>query len=169
MRAALSAPYADVRAEDLVLELDAPDAPALETLLLALGDAQLELRLLGHSHQAIVTAPGFQLSETVSCRPGAGEEQRLPAARAVRRDGRAYAFTAELLALEDFADGALVAAVAEDPRGLVAEFAGRPGAFTALRAAEVDEPGVTGVRWETWHAYPQTGELVRTTGEVLAG
>lgn len=167
MRTALTAPYADVRSEDLVLELDAPAAPALETLLLALGDVQLELRLLGHSHQALVTAPGFALSETVSCRPEAGEEQRLPAARAVRRDGRAYAFTAEVLPLDAFEDGALLAAVAADERGLVGDFAGQPGAFTALRAVEVDEPGVTGVRWETWHAYPQTRELVRTTGEVL--
>lgn len=168
MRAALTAPYADVRAADLVLELDAPEAPALEILELALGGFQLELRLLGHSHQVVVSAPGFELSETVSCRPEAGEEGRLPAARAVRRDGRAYAFAAELLPLGEFADGALVAAVAEDPRGLVGSFAGQAGAFTALRAAEVDEPGASGVRWETWHAYPQTGELVRTTGEVLA-
>ena len=166
MRAALAAPYADVRAADLVLELDAPDAPALGSLDLALGDVQLELRLLGHSHQAVVTAPGFALSETVSCRPDAGPEGHLPAARAVRRDGRAYAFTAEVLPLSEFDDGALVAAVAEDPRGLVGDFAGEQGAFTALRAAEVDEPGVTGVRWETWHAYPQTGELVHTRGEV---
>lgn len=168
MRTALTAPYADVRAADLVLELDAPEAPALEVLELALGGFQLELRLLGHSHQVVVSAPGFELSETVSCRPEAADEGRLPGARAVRRDGRAYAFSAALLPLEEFADGALAAAVAADPQGLVADFAGRPGAFTALRAAAVDEPGVTGVRWETWHAYPQTGELVRTTGEVLA-
>lgn len=169
MRATLTAPYADVRAEDLVLELDAAEAPALQTLELALGGAQVELRLLGHSHQVVVTAPGFALSETVRCAPEAGgEERRLPAARAVRRDERAYAFAAALLPLAEFADGALVAAVAADPQGLVGEFPGRPGAFTALRAAAVDEPGVTGVRWETWHAYPQTGELVRTTGEVLA-
>jgi hypothetical protein len=167
VRAALIAPYADVRAEDLVLVLDAPEEPALETLELALGDAQVVLRLLGHSHQVVVSAPGFALSETVSCRPDAGEEQRLPAARAVRRDDRAYAFTAEVLPLEEFSDGALTAAVAEDPRGLVGDFAGEPGAFTALRAVEVDDPGVRGVRWETWHAYPQSGELVRTTGEVL--
>lgn len=167
MQATLTAPYADVRAADLVLELDAPDAPALQTLELDLGRFGLKLRLLGHSHQAVVTAPGFALSETVSCRPGGGEDPRLPGARAVRRDGRAYAFSADILGLEGFDAAALVAAVAADPRGLVGVFGGQAGAFTALRATAVEEPGKSGVRWETWHAYPQTGELVRTTGEVL--
>jgi len=167
VRAALTAPYADVRAADLVLALDGPPAPALDTLGLVLGELRLELRLLGHSHQAIVTAPGFELSETVSCRPGAGDDGRLPDAWAVRRDGRAYAFSAEVLSLDELDDGAITAAVAEDPQGLIGVFAGRAGAFTALRGAAVREPRGSGVRWETWHAYPQTGELVHTTGEVL--
>jgi len=167
VRAALTAPYADVRAADLVLELDAPEAPALQTLVLALEGFELELRLLGHSHQAIVTAPGFRLAEMVSCRGNAGDVGHLPAVRAVRRDGCAYAFSAEVLSLEHLDAGALIAAVAEDPRGLVGVFAGQAGAFTALRGASVEEPGASGVRWETWHAYPQTDELVRTTGEVL--
>lgn len=167
MQATLAAPYADVRAADLALELDAPDAPALETLKLVLGVFRLELRLLGHSHQAVVTAPGFALSETVSCRPAGGDVARLPGARAVRRDGRAYAFSADVLELAGFDGEALVAAVAADPRGLVGVFGGQAGAFTALRGAAVEGPGASGVRWETWHAYPQTGELVRTTGEVL--
>ncbi len=169
MQATLTAPYADVRAADLVLELDAAQAPALETLELVLGRFRLELRLLGHSHQAVVIAPGFALSETVSCRPGGADVARLPGARAVRRDGRAYAFSAELLELEAFDGDALVAAVGADPRGLVGLFRGRDTAFTALRGAAVEGPGASGVRWETWHAYPQTGELVRTTGEVLDG
>ncbi len=166
MQATLTAPYADVRAADLVLQLDAPGTPALGKLDLALGDFRLELRLLGHSHQAVVTATGFALSETVSCRPGAVDGACLPAARAVRRDGRAYAFSADVLELEGFDGAALVAAVAADPRGLVGVFRGRDSAFTALRGAAVEGPGASGVRWETWHAYPQTGELVRTTGEV---
>jgi hypothetical protein len=167
VQATLTAPYADVRAADLVLELDAPEAPALETLKLALGAYRLELRLLGHSHQAVVSAPGFALSETVSCRPGGADVARLPGARAVRRDGRAYAFSADLLALAAFDGEALAAAVAADPQGLIGVFGGQAGAFTALRGAAVAGPGASGVRWETWHAYPQTGELVRTTGAVL--
>jgi hypothetical protein len=168
VRTALATPYADVRAEDLVLELDAPDVPALERLVLDLGAFQVELRLLGHSHQAIVTRAGFALSETVSCRPEqVADGGHLPAARALRRDGCAYAFSADVLPLADFDGPALVGAVEADPHGIVGDFPGTPGAFTALRAAPVQTPGATGVRWETWHAYPQTGELVRTTGEVL--
>ncbi len=167
MRAALTAPYADVRAADLVLELDGPEAPALQTLRLDLEGLRLELRLLGHSHQVIVTAPAFRLVETVSCHRSADGDGHLPATRAVRRDGRAYAFSAEVLSLEELDAGALIAAVAADSRGLVGIFAGQAGAFTALRGAAAEEPGASGVRWETWHAYPQTDELVRTTGEVL--
>lgn len=166
MRTALTAPYADVRAADLVLALDAPPALALETLTVELGGLRLQLRLLGHSHQALVEAEDFALTETVSCRPGA-PDGHLPAARALRRGGRAYAFAAEILPLDGLDADALTAAVAADPHGLVGVFAGQPGAFTALRAAAAVGPGVSGVRWETWHAYPQSGELVRTTGEVL--
>ncbi len=165
MRAELTAPYADVCAADLVLELDATPAVALEVLTLELAGFTLELRLLGHSHQAVVTAPGgFALSETVSCRPA--EPGHLPAARALRRDGHAYAFSAEIVPIEEVDGDGLATAVAIDPHGLVGDFAGLPGAFTALRAAAIEEPDATGVRWETWHAYPQNGELVRTSGEV---
>lgn len=165
MRAELTAPYADVSAADLVLELDAAPAVPLEALTLELAGFTLELRLLGHSHQAVVTAAGgFALSETVSCRPA--EPGHLPAARALRRDGHAYAFEAEVVPLEEVDGDGLATAVAVDPQGLVGDFAGAEGAFTALRAAAIDEPNVIGVRWESWHAYPQSGELVRTSGEV---
>jgi hypothetical protein len=60
----------------------------------------------------------------------------------------------------DHSAAAIAQAVGADPRGLVGVFAG--DAFTALRA----EPHGAGVRWETWHAYPQTGELVHTTGAL---
>lgn len=165
MRAELTTPFADVRAADLVLEIDAPDAEPLELLTLELAGFTLELRLLGHSHQAVVTAPGgFALSETVSCRPA--EPGHLPAARALRRDGHAYAFSAEIVPIEEVDGDGLATAIAVDPQGLVGDFAGLEGAFTALRAAELEAPDTIGLRWESWHAYPQSGELVRTTGEL---
>jgi hypothetical protein len=145
----LTAPYADVRAADLVLALNAPRVPALETLRIEVGGLAVELALLGHSHQIVAG----DLVETVACVPG--QEGDLPSALA---DGR-YAFTASVRPLDAHA-GAIAAAVADDPRGLVGVFAG--DAFTALRA----EPHAGGVRWETWHAYPQTGELVHTTGAL---
>ncbi len=60
----------------------------------------------------------------------------------------------------------LAARVAADPRGLVGVFGADPGALTALRAAPLGAG--EGVAWETWHAYPQSGELVRTRSEVRA-
>jgi len=109
----------------------------------------VELGLLGHSHQVCVA----DLVETVACVPGVPGQ--LPPSMAAGR----YRFTASVTPL-DLQAAAIAAAVGTDPRGLVGVFAG--DAFTALRATAV--PG--GARWETWHAYPQTGELVHTTGAV---
>ncbi len=62
-------PYVDVSAHDLSLTLGATIAPALETLTATLGGLEIELRLLGCSHQALVDG-GAVLSETVACVPG---------------------------------------------------------------------------------------------------
>jgi hypothetical protein len=149
VQVALTAPYADVRAADLVLALNAARVPALETLRVDVGGITVELGLLGHSHQICV--PG--IVETVACVPGHPGD--LPPAHS---DGR-YAFTATVGPLDDGAS-AIAAAVGADPYGLVGVFAG--DAFTALCA----EAAGGGVRWETWHAYPQTRELVHTTGTL---
>ena len=45
-----------------------------------------------------------------------------------------------------------------DPLGLAAAFPGLPNAFTAVRWWS--DGGW--LRWESWHSYPQTGEIVRT-------
>lgn len=158
----LELPYADVRAGDLSLRLDAPVRAGLETLAVAAGGFEIELRLLGSSHQASVD--GGLLRETVACGPGAGPG--LP--RRSRRTAPeiAYGFAARVLRLDEAAYAgrarALVAAAAADPRGLVGVFPGDGGAFTSLRVRE--RPG--GAAWETWHGYPQTGELVRTRSAI---
>lgn len=161
MRVALTAPYADVRAADLVLALDAPGPPPLEALELCLGAFGVQLELLGHSHQVRVAGRGMTLSETVACRPG--EPGHLPLSHERRRGAHRYLFTAQVARLRDEDAGELAARTAVHRHGLVGVFAGDAAAFTALRADTV--PG--GVCWRTWHAYPQTGELVRTTGTVL--
>ncbi len=162
MRVDLTVPYADVRAADLTLELGLAPVPALEVLRVPLGPATLELRLLGHSHQARVRLPGAAFSETVRCRPGG--HGGLPAHSAVAADGWSYVFAAAVEPLDPPALDALAARIAADPGGLVGVFGADPGAVTALRAAA---PGAAeGVARETWHAYPQSGELVRTRTEV---
>ena len=162
MRVTLSAPYADVRAADLVLELDVPAVLPLEQLDARLGAFALQLGVLGHSHQVVARWGGERLTERVACRPGAAGD--LPPARQVDRTTHRYAFRAEVGRLDDRRAVALARAIAADDRGIVGVFAGADAAFTGLRAATI--PG--GVRWETWHAYPQTGELVATTGTVIA-
>ncbi len=159
MRVALSTPYADVRAADLVLAFDAPPTPPLEGLTLDLGGLPVALGVLGHSHQIIAG----ELTETLACVPGRPGD--LPATHEAHlADGRRYSFTAEVVALERATAQSLVFDIAQDPNGIVGVFAGNPDAFTALRARLLPDR----VHWETWHAYPQTQELVRTTGELMA-
>jgi hypothetical protein len=160
----VAAPFADVRAADLALVLDGPPLPALEVLRVDVDGWELELRLLGHSHQAVVRDGAFALSEAVACRPG--RSGVLPARRELRRGDRAYAFAAERRRLAPAAYAAAVAALraalAPDPRALLGVFPGPADAVTGLRA----RPTSRGVRWETWHGYPPAGELVATRSEV---
>ena len=153
----LDLPFADVRASDLALVLDAPPQPALEVLRVAGGAYALELRLLGSSHQAIVEGV---LNETVAC--GLGATGGLPPRAERDAGGAAYTFTARTQRLEPFAYQAAarraISAAAADPCGLVGVFPGPDDAFTALRAKALPR----GATWDTWHGYPQQGELVLT-------
>jgi hypothetical protein len=139
----LDTPYADTTAADLRFALDLPELPALATLTLDTGPhRRLELRLLGASHQVVLHTPAGRLTETVACLPAAADG--LPR-RLVRPD---YAFRAEIRRLR----GTLNA------RALAGEFPGSPDALTVI-AAE-------GTTWWTVHAYPQSGEIVRTRTEA---
>ncbi|MDQ7903828.1 DUF2617 family protein [Phytohabitans sp. ZYX-F-186] len=138
----LDTPYADTTAGDLSFALGLPELPALHVLRLP----GLELRLLGASHQVLwTTVDGERSVETVACLPG--RDPHLPSAM----DSPGYRFesTVGQLPAEP-----LWRELAADPRALVGVFPGDPNAVTALRAQERG--------WCTWHAYPQTGELVTT-------
>jgi hypothetical protein len=169
-------PYVDVSAGDLSLTLGAPPAPAIEILRVTAGGYELELRLLGFSHQALVEGGGA-LSETVACVPGSASA--LPQRRT---DGH-YDFRArvERHSRDGYAARAadVLAAAAGDPRALAGVFAaaprGRAGdgaaadrpampAFTALAAHPLASGG--GIAWTTWHGYPQTGEIVVTASSL---
>ena len=162
-------PYVDVSAHDLSLTLGAPAATALETLRATIGGFELELRLLGCSHQALIDG-GAVLSETVACVPGVAGS--LPD----RRTDGAYDFRArvERLLPEAYAVRAreVLARTAAGPHALAGVFAAAPGAgdaalpaFTALAAQPL--PGAAGIAWTTWHGYPQTGEIVVTASSLL--
>lgn len=166
----LHLPFADVRARDLSLTLGREPLPALEFLRARVGGIEVELRLLGCSHQALVAD---LLSETVACTPGVPGD--LPSQRAdglaggVRYDFRAHVKELAPAAYARAARAA-IAAARDDAHGLVGLFpAPLPGrgsgdAFTALRLA----PLAGGVGWQTWHGYPQTGELVITETELVS-
>ena len=161
-------PYVDVSAGDLSLTLGAPAARALETLRAAIGGFEIELRLLGCSHQALVDG-GAVLSETVACVPGVAGS--LPD----RRTDGAYDFRArvERLNPETYSARAseVLARAAAAPHALAGVFAAAPGAgdaalpaFTALEAQPL--AGEAGIAWTTWHGYPQTGEVVVTSSSL---
>ncbi|MDA2806813.1 DUF2617 family protein [Nocardiopsis sp. LSu2-4] len=158
-------PFADTRARDLVWTLEHPPLPALATRTALLGGVRVELRVLGASHQ-VVLASGPRVRaravETVACLPGA--DGHLPGSAAPDVPGLAsYSFTSTVDRLSgpelDRRVRALVRRLDGDPAAVAAAFPGAPSAVTALASAS-PAPGC--LEWRTWHAYPQTGELVRT-------
>lgn len=161
----VSVPFADTRARDLVWTLDRAPLPALAARTADLGGAGVELRVLGASHQVMLTdGPHGSLRavETVACLPGT--EGHLPGSAAPEVPGLAsYSFTSTVDRLPgpelDRRVRALVDRLHGDPAAVAAAFPGSPSAVTALAAAS-PAPGC--LEWRTWHAYPQTGELVRT-------
>ncbi len=165
MLTTLETAYTDTRAGDLAWCLGKDALPALAVLGVRIGDAgglraDVELRLLGASHQVLVEAGQGGCSETVACLPGS--QAPLPFGVARRVGGWDYEFAArvETLSVGSFAGRAqeLLALVADHPHGLAGTFPGDPHAFTAMLV----QCGEGSVRWRTWHAYPQEGRLVAT-------
>lgn len=158
MRTLVDTRFADSRAADLSLAYGLRPLPALGTHRVTLGGVTVELRVLGASHQVVLG----DLSETVAClpdRPGA-----LPDSSSQVVGDYLVRFEARCDRPTDFAltVSRIAAACTTDPDSLVAEFPGSPLAVTALSAREVRD----GVSWQTWHAYPQAGELVWTSSVV---
>ncbi|TYK49210.1 DUF2617 family protein [Actinomadura decatromicini] len=183
MRATLDAPYADARADALSFALGLPPLDALAVLAVEHAGLTVELRLLGASHQ-VIAGP---LSETVACLPGGADP--LPGRASTDLPGWAYDFAATTAAHSDAtAFGRAVEAVCArlDGRGdaLTGDFPGSRHAVTALalehapvRSAGAAKPArdraldpaveETGIGWRTWHAYPQTREIVMTRSRLV--
>jgi len=162
---ALPVAFADVRAASLRFSLDVGAQPALRARRLDLGCLELELRILGHSHQVIARAGGQAiLRETVACLPGDGGAMPRTARRS--GEGLAYAFRSRVERLDrgELARraAALRDAMGADAYGVAGCFPGTPDALTALTCRALP----AGAVWETVHLYPQTGELVRTVACV---
>ncbi|MEW1612333.1 MULTISPECIES: DUF2617 family protein [unclassified Streptomyces] len=164
MLTTLQTAYSDTRAADLAWTLGREPLPALAVLDLQLGGAELQLRLLGASHQVLLQEDRGVCSETVACLPGSSTP--LPLGVAERIGDWEYEFAARVETLNQgqFAGRAqeLLALVSDHPHGLAGTFPGSPYAFTAMLAQRVEGQ----VRWRTWHAYPQEGQLVVTRTRV---
>ncbi|HEX6354336.1 DUF2617 family protein [Actinophytocola sp.] len=158
MRARIDTRFADSRAADLSLAYGLRPLPALGTHRVTLGGMTLELRVLGASHQVLLG----DWSETVACLPDRPGD--LPAREERTVGDHVVRFAASCDRPADFAStvARIVAECEADPHALVAEFPGSPLAVTALSAWEAEG----GVSWQTWHAYPQVGELVWTSSVV---
>ncbi|CAL9470497.1 MULTISPECIES: DUF2617 family protein [Streptomyces] len=166
MLTTLNTAYSDTRAADLAWALGREPLPALATLDLEFQGAQLQLRLLGASHQVLLEEERGRCSETVACIPGSSTP--LPLGVAKRVDDWEYEFAArvEVLPPGAFAGRAqeLLALVCDHPQGLAGVFPGSPHAFTAMLAHSHEGQ----FHWRTWHAYPQDGQLVATRTRVGA-
>ncbi|MFF3847063.1 DUF2617 family protein [Streptomyces sp. NPDC002328] len=164
MLTTLHTSYTDTRAADLAWALGREPLPALATLDLELSGAQVQLRLLGASHQVLLEEEQGRCSETVACIPGSSTP--LPLGVAKRLGDWEYEFAAhvEMLTPSQFTARAqeLLALVSDHPHGLAGVFPGSPHAFTALLAQRHEGH----VHWRTWHAYPQDGQLVATRTRV---
>lgn len=163
MISALEVAFADVCARSLGWALGLPPCPALATLVVErAGWPEVELRLLGASHQVLVHADGALLcSETVACDLADGRP--LPE----RSEAGRYEFQSDVQRLDPTAFVAavdrVVTALDDRDDALVGHFPGSPHATTGL-AVELVAPHQ--LAWRSWHAYPQSGELVRTRSRL---
>ncbi|MFI0353483.1 DUF2617 family protein [Actinomadura sp. 9N407] len=187
MLTSVDTPYADTRADALSFALGLAPLEALAVLSVQIpGGPAVELRLLGASHQVLVAADGARgpneaaFSETVACLPG--DPEPLPGRMRASQGGWAYDFTATTVTHDD--DAAFGRAVRDllvrlDGRedALTGTFPGSPYAVTALALSaeplvfadpspSTPPAGRTG--WRTWHAYPQTREIVMTRSRLVS-
>ncbi|TDC78213.1 DUF2617 family protein [Actinomadura sp. 7K507] len=165
MRATLDTPYLDASADALSFALGLAPLDALAVLPVECGGLTVELRLLGASHQ-VIAGP---LSETVACLPGDAEP--LPGRASTSVPGWTYDFAATTAAHSDgtaFARAveAVCARLADRGDALTGDFPGSRHAVTAL-AIEDHALEETGIGWRTWHAYPQTREIVMTRSRLV--
>lgn len=164
MLSRIAAAYADTSAAQLTLGLGLPALDAYAHLAVPLRDGELELRLLGNSHQVLLRTATAEYSEAVACLPSHGEGLPERAERSL--DGSDYVFRSavcvrdpDMLAAEA---RRLVAEYRDQAAALIGVFPGSPSAVTAIAV----RPTPSGVGWRTWHLYPQTGEVVTTSSKV---
>lgn len=166
MLTTLKTSYTDTRAQDLAWRLGMDPMPALAVLDLRLGSADVQLRLLGASHQVLLSDGDSACSETVACLPGSNTPLPLGVAKQVA--GWEYEFAARVETLtRGPSNPARRSCWRWSPTtraGSPATFPGSPHALTALLVHRQGDV----VGWRTWHSYPQEGRLVATRTTMAA-
>lgn len=156
MLVTIGSPYVDTNADALSFALGGEALRPLAVKPVRLAGLDVELRLLGASHQVFAGA----IRETVACL--AGVRGPLPQAVGHDADGWSYRFSATVSRTDPIEFRQQVKELrdrfADLPNALGGVFPGSPDAMTVLSA---DSDG-THVTWSTWHTYPQTGEVVMT-------
>lgn len=139
----------------------------------------LTLTVIGSSHQAVLSAgPTDAFIETFACLGEDGDDSSPKRPRWDHeniRHGRWAGFTEHRFtatrtevhgdfptaAAEVLAAGAARALTADDH--LSVAFPGQPGALTAL---SLTFAGPERIAWQSWHCYPQHGEIVHSSSEL---
>lgn len=167
--------FADTSARELRFSLDHGRITPLASRVIELppsaeqNRSRLELHVIGSSHQVILENHDTDsFIETFACL-GEGERPEWDTTQAT--DGTWSGFTGHgfRCSLTDV-QGSFTDAAAEVARRasahddhLVVDFPGEPGALTAL-ALTHSSPGE--VAWQTWHCYPQHGQIVHSQSEL---
>ena len=156
----LDVPFADVRGDTLRWTLAPTPCTPLASRTADLGSGlTVTLSVLGASHQVVVRRHDRPLlHETIAC--GIAEAAPLPEAHAA--GGYRLVSHVDEVGPEELAARAsrLVERLSGRTDAVVAHFPGDPHAVTALT---LDRSDAGQIVWNTWHTYPQTGEIVATT------
>ncbi|OBA68437.1 DUF2617 family protein [Gordonia sp. 852002-10350_SCH5691597] len=160
----LDVAFSDTRAGQLGFSLTAPQREPLATADHTIGSLTFSIRLLGASHQIVVTDDAHELCETVACLPDI--TTALP--DSFQADG--YVFSSRVIECSSDAMAEMVEQIESEVDGhardglpaLLGRFPGNELAVTAVTADIYDDALV----WRTWHTYPQAGEVVVTSSRM---
>ena len=162
--------FRDACAADLRLHLGLPPQAALATRPVAGNGWAAELRVLGASHQVLVTQGARTVrSETVACHLS-GQGLALDSIPLQGPEPSEYEFHATVARLSPVAFRRCVEDLIVEHVGfagaLCARFPGEELGVTAVRIDPVEGGTGTWLSWRTWHTYPRTGEVVATSSRT---
>ena len=160
----LDVAFSDTRAGQLGFSLTASQREPLAAADHTIGSLSFSIRLLGASHQIVVSDDAHELCETVACLPDI--TTALP--DSFQADG--YVFSSRVIECSSDAMAEMVEQIESEVDGhardglpaLLGRFPGNELAVTAVTADIYDDALV----WRTWHTYPQAGEVVVTSSRM---